>query len=100
MLRKFLKDNTVIVIYMDVLIILSKAEGIEDLKLILQTASEYGLKLNIKKRNFFKRETDIFGYRVINDKLYPFPLQTKIVMNFPEPNCIDIQNYLGLTEYF
>lgn len=59
----------------------------------------------MEKRNFLKRETDVLGYRVINAKLYPFPLKTKTVMNFLELKYTmrlskDIQNYLGLREYF
>ena len=51
--RNLLKDNTV-VIYMDDLIIPSEdeAQGIEKLKQVLQTTSEYGLELNIKNVTF------------------------------------------------
>lgn len=40
---------------MDDLIIPSQneTEGIEKLELVLQTASEYGLELNIKQSNYF-----------------------------------------------
>lgn len=100
--RQLLKYNTV-VIYMDDLIIPSENEvqGIEKLKLVLQTAAEYGLELNIKKCNFLKREIDFLGYRIANGKLHPSPLKTKAVINFPEPKCVkDVQSYLGLTGYF
>lgn len=68
------------------MIILSKdeAESIEKWKLVLETASEYGLELNIKNCKFLNCEIDFWIYRIMNGKLYPFLLKTKAVMNFAE----------------
>lgn len=55
----------------------NKVQGIEKLKLLLQTTSKYWLKINIKKCNFLKLEIDFLGYRIKNGKLYLSPLQKK-----------------------
>ncbi|GBO11009.1 Retrovirus-related Pol polyprotein from transposon 297 [Araneus ventricosus] len=91
-------------IYLDDLIISSENEetqGIERLKRVLQTASEYGLELNIKKCQFLKREIEFLRHKIKDGKLYASPLKVKAVMNFPESKSTkDIKCYLGLTGYF
>lgn len=72
----------------------------EKLKLVLQTASDYGLELNLKKWNLLKRKIDFLRYRIIKGKLYPSSFKTKAVVNFPEPKYTNnIQSYLGFTGY-
>lgn len=100
--RDLINDNTLI-IYMDDIIIpsIDEKEGLAKLERVLTTASEYGLELNIKKCHFLQREIDFLGYQIKNGQLYPSPLKTKAVLNFPEPkNIKDVQSYLGLTSYF
>ncbi|GBL90120.1 Retrovirus-related Pol polyprotein from transposon 297, partial [Araneus ventricosus] len=100
--RDLIKEN-VVMIYLDDLVISSENEtqGIERLQRVLQTASVYGLELNIKKCQFLKREIEFLGHRIKDGKLYASPLKIKTVMNFPEPKCTkDIRSYLGLTGYF
>ncbi|GBL81313.1 Retrovirus-related Pol polyprotein from transposon 297 [Araneus ventricosus] len=100
--RDLIKEN-VVMIYLDDSIISSQyeAQGIERLKRVLQTASDYGFELNIKKCQFLKREIEFLGHRIKDGELYASPLKIKAVMSFPELKCTkDIKSYLGLTGYF
>ncbi|GBM06351.1 Transposon Ty3-G Gag-Pol polyprotein [Araneus ventricosus] len=63
--RDRIKEN-VVMIYLNDLVIFSENEtqGIERLQRDLKTASEYGLELNIKKGQFFKREIELLCHRI------------------------------------
>ena len=93
----------VIAVYFDDLIILAQnyEEAVERLALVLNTASEYGLELNLKKCKFLKRRIEYLGHVVENGKVYPSSTKVQAVVRFPEPKCArDVQSFLGLTGYF
>ncbi|GFT08710.1 retrovirus-related Pol polyprotein from transposon 297 [Trichonephila clavipes] len=54
--RKLIRDN-ILIVYMDDLLIPSQneAEGLNKLRLVPQTAADFGLELNLKKCNFLQR---------------------------------------------
>jgi len=100
--RELLKDNTLI-IYLDDIIIpaCDEVEGLQKLKRVLKTASEYGLELNLKKCQFMKRKIEFLGHIIENGEIRPSPEKTLAVQNFPEPkNAKQVQSFLGLTGYF
>lgn len=95
--------RNIVLLYLDDLIVPARneQEAVERLKLILRTASEYGLQLNLKKCQFIKRSVEFLGHIVEGGKIYPSPEKVKAVINYPEPKGLkDIQSFLGLSGYF
>ncbi|GBL63513.1 Transposon Ty3-G Gag-Pol polyprotein [Araneus ventricosus] len=86
--RDLLKEG--IVMYMDDIIIpsIDELDGIKRLSRVLQTPSEYGLELNLKKCNVLKSKIELLGYIIENGKISPFLDKTVAVQNFPEPKSV------------
>ncbi|GFU29072.1 retrovirus-related Pol polyprotein from transposon 17.6 [Trichonephila clavipes] len=85
---------------MDDLIIPSQneAEGLNKLRLVLQTAADFGLELNLKKCNFLQRKIEFLGYIIENGTIKPSPSKTHAVQNFPQPQTPrQLQSFIGLT---
>ncbi|GBM25789.1 Retrovirus-related Pol polyprotein from transposon 17.6 [Araneus ventricosus] len=100
--RDLLKEG-IVIIYMDDIIIpsIDDLDGLKMLSRVLQTASEYGLELNLKKCNFLKSKIEFLGYIIENGKISPYLDKTVAVQNFPEPKSVkEVQSFLGLTGYF
>ncbi|GBM25478.1 Retrovirus-related Pol polyprotein from transposon 17.6 [Araneus ventricosus] len=100
--RDLLKES-IVIIYMDGIIIpsIDELDGIKRLSRVLQTASEYGLELNLKKCNFLKSKIEFLGYIIENGKISPSLEKTVAIQNFPEPKSVkQIQSFIGLTGYF
>ncbi|GFX40459.1 retrovirus-related Pol polyprotein from transposon 17.6 [Trichonephila clavipes] len=95
--RKLIRDN-ILIVYMDDLLIPSQ---INKLRLVLQTAADFGLELNLKKCNFLQRKIEFLGYIIENGTLKPSPSKTQAVQNFPQPQTPrQLQSFIGLTSYF
>ncbi|GBN80685.1 Retrovirus-related Pol polyprotein from transposon 17.6 [Araneus ventricosus] len=93
----------IVIIYMDDIIIpsIDELDGLKRLSRVLQTASEYGFELNLKKCNFLKSKIEFLGYIIENGKISPSLHKTVAVQNFPEPKSVKhVQSFLGLTGYF
>ncbi|GFU83297.1 retrovirus-related Pol polyprotein from transposon 297 [Trichonephila clavipes] len=88
--RKLIRDN-ILIVYMDDLLIPSQneAEGLNKLRLVLQTAADFGLELNLKKCNFLQRKIEFLGYIIENGTIKPSPSKTQAVQNFPQPQTRD-----------
>ncbi|GFV85430.1 retrovirus-related Pol polyprotein from transposon 17.6 [Trichonephila clavipes] len=100
--RKLIRDN-ILIVYMDDLLIPSQneAEGLNKLRLVLQTAADFGLELNLKKCNFLQRKIEFLGYIIENGTIKPSPSTTQAVQNFPQPQTPrQLQSFIGLTSYF
>ncbi|GBO12528.1 Retrovirus-related Pol polyprotein from transposon 17.6 [Araneus ventricosus] len=100
--RDLLKDG-IIIIYMDDITIpsIDELDGLKRLSRVLQTASEYGIELNLTKCNFLKSKIEFLGYIIENGKISPSLDKTVAVQNFPEPKSVkQVQSFLGLTGYF
>ncbi|GFT70022.1 retrovirus-related Pol polyprotein from transposon 297 [Trichonephila clavipes] len=79
----------------------NEAEGLNKLRLVLQTAADFGLKLNLKKCNFLQRKIEFLGYIIENGTIKPSPSKTQAVQNFPQPQTPrQLQSFIGLTSYF
>ncbi|GFT16336.1 retrovirus-related Pol polyprotein from transposon 17.6 [Trichonephila clavipes] len=100
--RKLIRDN-ILIVYMDDLLIPSQneAEGLNKLRLVLQTAADFGLELNLKKCNFLQLKIEFLGYIIENGTIKPSPSKTQAVQNFPQPQTSrQLQSFIGLTSYF
>jgi len=93
----------IVIPYLDDLIIIASdvEENIKQLKRVLQTTSEYGLEINVKKCQFLVERVTFLGYVIENVTLHPSPDKSQAVVSFPEPKSLkDVQSFLGLTGYF
>jgi len=100
--RQLVQQGTILV-YMDDIIILAldENEALERLQIVLKTASEYGLELNLKKLKLLKKRIEFLGYIVEKGSISPSPDKTLAVIRFPEPKSYkQVQSFLGLTGYF
>ncbi|GFY17690.1 retrovirus-related Pol polyprotein from transposon 17.6 [Trichonephila clavipes] len=79
----------------------NEAEGLNKLRLVLQTAADFGLELNLKKCNFLQRKIEFIEYIIENGTIKPSPSMTQAVQNFPQPQTPkQLQSFIGLTSYF
>lgn len=87
---------------MDDLIVLStnEDEGLENLKIVLDTASRAGLTINWNKC-FLRRVVEFLGHIIEDGTIRPSKQKTRAVVYFPEPeNARQVQSFLGLSGYF
>ncbi|GFV92418.1 retrovirus-related Pol polyprotein from transposon 297 [Trichonephila clavipes] len=100
--REFLRDVTLI-IYLDDIIIpaTDEKEAYKKLARVLETASRYGIELNLKKYQFLQGKINFLEHVIQNGIIQPSAEKTVSVCNFPEPkNAKVVQSFLGLTGYF
>ncbi|GFT92200.1 retrovirus-related Pol polyprotein from transposon 297 [Trichonephila clavipes] len=85
--RKLIRDN-ILIVYMDDLLIPSQdeAEGLNKLRLVLQTAADFGLELNLKKCNFLQRKIEFLGYIIENGTIKPSPSKTQTASHASYPH--------------
>ncbi|GFY01007.1 transposon Tf2-6 polyprotein [Trichonephila clavipes] len=79
-----LMRNSVVIIYMDDLIIPAKdeKEGLEKLREVLEVASKYGLEMKFKKCQFLRRKVEFLGHVVENETIRPSIAETIAVKKF------------------
>ncbi|GFY45959.1 retrovirus-related Pol polyprotein from transposon 17.6 [Trichonephila inaurata madagascariensis] len=100
--RELLRDGRLI-IYLDDIIIpaTDEKEAYKKLARVLETASRYGIELNLKKCQFLPGKINFLEHVIQNGIIQPSAEKTVSVSNFPEPkNAKDVQSFLGLTGYF
>ncbi|GFV11135.1 transposon Tf2-8 polyprotein [Trichonephila clavipes] len=100
--RELLRDGTLI-IYLDDIInpATDDKEAYKKLARVLETASRYGIELNLKKCQFLQGKINFLGHVIQNGIIQPSAEKTVSVCNFPEPkNAKDVQSFLWLTGYF
>lgn len=100
--RDLIRTNIVIA-YMDDIIIPSsnEADGLTNLKQVLEVAMHAGLKINWSKCLFLKRKVEFLGFEIEDGTIKPSPNTVKPVQNFPIPsNATDVQRFLGLCGFF
>ncbi|GFY17674.1 retrovirus-related Pol polyprotein from transposon 17.6 [Trichonephila clavipes] len=100
--QKLIRDN-ILIVYMDDLLIPSQneEEGLNKLRLVLQTAADFGLEVKVKKCNFLQRKIEFLGYIIENGTIKPSPSKTQAVQNFPQPQTPrQLHSCKGLISYF
>jgi len=92
-----------VLLYVDDLIVpaANEQEALKQLKIVLKTASDYGLHINFKKCQFIKKSIEFLGHVVERGNISPSPGKVKAVIDYPEPRGLkDVQSFLGLSGYF
>jgi len=93
----------IVLTYLDDLIVLSctEKEGLNNLRIVLNKASDHGLNVNWSKCRFLQRRIEYLGYIIEEGCVKPAKQKTLSVINFPKPTCVkQVQSFLGLTGYF
>lgn len=89
--------------YLDDILIFSKNED-EHLKHIQEAFDrlrQHGLKLKLKKCNFFKRETEYLGFIINQNVVKPNPDKVKAIRNLPSPKTVrQIRGFMGMIGFY
>lgn len=90
MIFRDLVKQKIVLVHMDDLIVLSVNEydGLRNLKIVLNVASQAGLKINWKKCCFLCRTVEFLGHIVENGMIRPSERKIKAVLCFPEPKNV------------
>lgn len=75
--------------------------AIQNLEIVLNTASQHGLVIKWEKCNFIKHKIEYLGHIIEDGKVQPSERKTIAVKKFPEPSTVKtLQSFLGLIGYF
>ncbi|ROT77966.1 hypothetical protein C7M84_003340 [Penaeus vannamei] len=90
-------------LYLDDLLIASKdvAEHEYKLKLVFQRLADANLTINVKKCQFFRKQTEYLGHTVDSAGLRPNDKKVRDVQNFPVPTtATQVKSFLGLCGFY
>ena len=91
-----------VIVYIDDILILGRTfeEHLELVGKVLSTLAEHGLKVKLKKCQFFCREVHFLGHMVSADGLRKPKDFVESVQSFPKPTTVkEMQRFLGLINF-
>lgn len=97
-----LKDQVGMVAVMDDILVFSrdKKEHDRNLKAVLKSIRESGLKYNKEKCHFGKSEIQFFGHIIGKDGIQPDTNKVRAITELPCPtNLTELQQVLGMINY-
>ncbi|ORD96477.1 POL2 [Hepatospora eriocheir] len=100
-LQKFIPNKCIA--YMDDIIVFSKGkeEHYNILKEILNQLAEYGLKINLDKCQFIKKEIEFLGFKIMEKKLFPAESKNEKLQNIlKSKNKKELRSALGFLSYY
>ena len=89
--------------YLDDLLVFSRtiSEHIRRLDIVFTRLSEYGLKLELRKCDFIKREVKYLGHRVSAEGIATDPEKVTAVENWPRHETLkQLRSFLGFASYY
>lgn len=95
--------NNQIITYLDDVVIASKTieEGVNLLKLFMETIQKYGLTLKPSKCKFLQRQIEFLGHEVSPAGIRPGKNKILCVEQFEIPVSVrDVRRFIGLASYF
>ncbi|CAF4883162.1 unnamed protein product [Pieris macdunnoughi] len=101
-LRSFINNGTVVVYIDDVLLISESVDaGLHIVRHVLQTLTDAGFSLNMKKCSFLNTEVEYLRRTITNGEVRPSKSKIAALINSPEPkNVRQVRQFLGLAGYF
>lgn len=101
-LRKHIESGNVLVYVDDVLIMSNSVEeGISTLRQVLETLTQAGFSINLRKCTFLATEVEYLGRLVSQGQVKPSPRKVEALVNAPIPsNVKQVRQFLGLAGYF
>lgn len=97
------KYESFVLHYVDDILIFSKnsEEHLEHIKIVFHELDNAGLKVNIKKCQFFKEQVIYLGYQISQMCIDLDPERIKIIQNYNRPNSLKtLRGFLGMLNYF
>lgn len=94
---------TIALAYLDDIIIPSKSveDGLEKLRLVLQSLRDSGLTIKLEKCRFFMQKLEYLGFEISKNGIEPGRRKIMAVENFPVPsNVRAVRGFIGLPSYF
>ena len=78
----------ILLVYLDDILVFSRTlqEHLTRLETVFGILQKYGLKVQLKKCSFFRREVTYLGHRVSEDGLSTDPEKISVVKNWPHPD--------------
>lgn len=95
--------NRICVVYLDDILIFSTSldEHIANIKKIFQTLKDAGLKIQIDKCNFLKKETEFLGHILTPEGVRPNPKKIEVIQKLNLPTTQkQIKSFLGVTGFY
>ena len=89
--------------YLDDILIASTSEKehLEDLELLFQRLTEYGLCINKEKCTFATEQLDFLGHTINIKGVLPQQFKVDCLKKFPKPkNIKELRRYLGMINYY
>lgn len=99
---KFFID-TFVLIYIDDIVIYSESpeQGLENLKLVLDTLHKTGFSLNVNKCKFLHTEIEYLGRIISNGQVSPSTGKVQALLNSTVPTTVkQVRQFCGLAGYF
>lgn len=96
-------NKKIVMTYMDDLIIIAKDEdeAIKNLKIILDVAASFNLKIKWKKCKFLEKRIEFLGNEIENGTIRSSPSKTKDINKYNVPrNAKEVQRFLGFAGNF
>ena len=99
------KDNKNITLfaYIDDIIVASNDQEthLKDLEALFERLSEYNLKINALKCEFFKDSLEYLGHKVTPSGISPLPSKVEAIKNFPLPETYrQLRRFIGMLQYY
>ena len=94
---------SILLCYLDDLLVFSSsiAEQIQRLDKVFTRLAEYGLKLELKKCNFFQKDVLYLGHVISADGVATDPSKIAAVEKWPVPRSLkDLRSFLGFASYY
>lgn len=97
------KFNNFCIYYVDDILILSEnpEQHLKHIEIIHENLNEAGLKLNLKKCQFYQSKVQYLGYKITNQGIRIDQDRLKEIKNFPRPKTLKmIRGFLGMMNYY
>ena len=92
-----------IFVYIDDLIVFSTSieEHLKHLEQVFSILQNNGLKINLEKCQFFKKEVELLGHILTIDGLKPVPEKIRVIIEWLPPKDISqLRSFLGAVSYY
>ena len=93
----------ILIVYLDDIIVFSQdiSTHLHRFKMVFQKLRQNGLKIKVKKCQFFRPKVTYLGHVVSADGIATDPAKTNVVTNWPKPKALkDLRSFLGFTSYY
>ncbi|CAH2211450.1 jg9766, partial [Pararge aegeria aegeria] len=95
--------HSYVIIYIDDVMIPSQDidQGLERLRVVLDTLTKCGFSLKLSKCSFLKRKVEYLGYEISAGQVKPNPAKIKALTQLPPPETVQqLKQFIGLASYF